>query len=166
MRAVCGHNLGKFEGVLPIFVLLNFGSVHMCQQGMQNATRAGSQLFHQDNISKRRASVIDLSDLKPSFSPLISEATQKYCTPLQVRSLSKHQRNHPSESTAQEEPASWAWAKKPTCTAITAEGPAPSVKPAYHQTGAPVSSISYLPTEQCSRLFRSQQIEHSPPRRG
>jgi hypothetical protein len=44
---------------------------------MQNATRAGSQLFHQENISRRRASVIDLSDLKPSFSPTISEATTR-----------------------------------------------------------------------------------------
>ena len=46
-------------------------------QGMQNATRAGSQLFHQENISKRRSSVIDLSDLKPSFSPIISDATTR-----------------------------------------------------------------------------------------
>jgi hypothetical protein len=44
---------------------------------MQNATRAGSQLFHQENISKRRSSVIDLSDLKPSFSPIISDATTR-----------------------------------------------------------------------------------------
>jgi hypothetical protein len=88
LRAVCCHNLGKFEGALSIFDLRNFANFHECPQGMQNATRAGSQLFHQDNISKRRASVIDLSDLKPSFSPLISEATQKYDMPHQLRSLS------------------------------------------------------------------------------
>lgn len=55
----------------------NFCIIQMHFQGMQNATRAGSQLFHQENISKRRSSVIDLSDLKPSFSPTISEATTR-----------------------------------------------------------------------------------------
>ncbi len=78
LRAVCCHHFGKFEGDFCDDLSTNLQCFKFfLLQGMQNATRAGSQLFHQENISKRRSSVIDLSDLKPSFSPIISDATTR-----------------------------------------------------------------------------------------